>query len=191
VTIGDALPDRPIRLTYDRGSLEFMTTSHVHEVLKKRLGRLVETLAEEFGLAVAPGGNTTFRREDVERGLEPDDCFWIAHERQMRARREWDPTRDPPPDLVLEIEISRSLLNRMGILAALGVPEVWRFDGERLRVNLLQPDGTYREAEHSPTFPTVPVDEIVRFAQPDETVDYLSMIRSFREWVRQLPKNNS
>ena len=191
VTIGSALPDRPMRMTYDRGSLEFMTTSRAHESFKKRLGRLMETLAEECGLAVEPGGNMTFQRADLGRALEPDDCYWIAHERSVRGLREWNPERDPPPDLVTEVEISRSLLDRMSLLAALGVPEVWRFDGTRLHVHLLQPDGTYREAERSPTFPAIPPDELVRFARPDEAVAYLDMIRSFRAWVRQhLSKTN-
>ena len=104
VAIGDALPDRPcLRMTYDRGSLEFMTTSPEHEIYKKRLGRLIEALAEECNLRIATAGNMTFRRAELERGLEPDDCFWIAHEEQVRARLEWDPIGDPPPDLVVEI----------------------------------------------------------------------------------------
>jgi Uma2 family endonuclease len=186
VTIADALPDRPaLRMTYDRGNLEFMTTSPQHEILKKKLGRMVETLAEEFNLPLYPAGNMTFRREELERGLEPDDCYWIAHERLMRARMDWVPRRDPPPDLVLEIEISRSALNRMGIYAALGVPEVWRCDGTSIRVERLQPDGTYQRSVDSPTFPGIPLAGLVPFLHPSEAVDYLSVIRSFRTWVRE------
>jgi Uma2 family endonuclease len=186
VTIADALPDRPaLRITYDRGNLEFMTTSPQHEILKKWLGRMVETLAEEFNLPLFPAGNMTFRREELDRGLEPDDCYWIAHERQMRAKMDWVPTEDPPPDLVLEIEISRSALDRMGIYAALGVPEVWRCDGTSIRVERLQPDRTYQRSENSPTFPGIPVAGLVPFLRPSEAVDYLSVIRSFRAWVRE------
>jgi Uma2 family endonuclease len=192
VAIGEALRDRPgLRITYDRGNLELMTTSPLHEKFKKRLARLIEVLAEEFGLAIETAGNMTFARKDIDRGMEPDDCFWIAHEADVRGRREWDPATDPPPDLMIEIEISRNLLDRMKILAALGVPEVWRFDGDSVRVLLLQPDRTYRPGDASPTFPGIPLQELVRFAQPDEHVDYLSMVRSFRAWVRQhLPKAN-
>ncbi len=184
--IGEALRDRPgLRMTYDRGSLEFMTTSPEHEKLKKRLARLIETLAEECGFTIEPAGNMTFRREDLQRALEPDDCFWIAHEPQVRGKADWDPGRDPPPDLALEIEISRSAVSRMGIYAALGVPEVWRFDGEALKVHLLQPDGSYQAADQSPTFSRIPPAELVRFAQLNEATDYLSLIRSFRTWVRE------
>jgi Uma2 family endonuclease len=184
--LGQILRDRPaLRLTYDRGRLELMTTSPEHERLKKRLSRLIETLAEEFGLQIETAGNMTFARADLERALEPDDCFWIAHEAQMRTREEWDPKEDPPPDLALEIEISRSAVNRMDLYAALGVPEVWRCDGESLRVHLLQPDRTYQSSEASPTFPGIPMAEMIVFLQPNETMCYLDMVRAFREWVRR------
>jgi Uma2 family endonuclease len=184
VAIGALLADRPcLRMTYDRGALEFMTTSTEHEIYKKRLGRLIETLAEECNLRIASAGNMTFQNRELERGLEPDDCYWIAHEENMRARLDWDPTRDPPPDLVVEIEISRSALDRMSIYAALGVPEVWRCDGTTLRAHLLQPNGGWQESEYSPTFPKIPLAGVVPFLQPSAAVDYLSMVRSFRKWV--------
>lgn len=186
VTIGDALPDRPaLHMTYDRGSLELMTTSTAHEVYKKWLGRFVETIAEECNLAIALAGNMTFRREDLAQGLEPDDCYWIRNEPHMRGRLEWEPTRDPPPDLAVEIEVSRSALNRMAIYAALCVPEVWRFNGQTLQVHLLQADGTYQIAERSLAFPDIPATELVRFLQPDQITDYLSVIRALRTWLRE------
>src|SRR5437763_9813736 len=78
VALGEILKDRPaLRMTYDRGNLEFMTTSSEHERLKKRLSRVLEALAEEFGREFETAGNMTFRREDLDRSLEPDDCFWI------------------------------------------------------------------------------------------------------------------
>lgn len=186
VAIGNALQDRPaLRMTYDRGSLEFMTTSPRHEIYKKWLGRIIETLAEECQAAITTAGQMTFQRPELERGLEADDCFWIAHEPQMRGKLTWDPAIDPPPDLALEIEVSRSVLNRMSIYAAIGVPEVWRFDGTTLRIELLQADRMYQSAPSSLSFPKVPVAKLVPFLEPSETVDYLSVIRAVRAWVRQ------
>lgn len=184
--IGAALADRPaLRLTYDRGLLEIMTTSREHEFLKKRLTRLLEMLLDECRIPFDTAGNMTFQREDLERALEPDDCFWIAHEPAMRGRTDYDPTRDPPPDLVLEIEVSRSALDRMGLYASLGVPEVWRFDGEALHVHRLQPDGGYAEVDASPTFPSLPLQELARFVRPDAARDSVSLADEFRAWVRQ------
>jgi len=184
--IGEIFRDRPaLRLTFDRGMLEFMTTSPEHERNKKWLGRLVEVMAEEFGKPIAPYGAMTFKQEVLDRGFEPDECFWIAHELQMRGKLSWDPEQDPPPDLMLEIEVSRTAANRMGIFAAFRVPEVWRYNGETIRVFLLVPDGKYEESQTSPTFPGVPLQELVCFLQPNATQDYLSIIRSFRNWLQE------
>jgi Uma2 family endonuclease len=185
VAIGNALSDRPgLRITFERGNLEIMTTSPQHEIYKKWVSRLIETIAEECGLAIVSAGQMTFQREDLSRAIEGDDCYWIAHEPQMRHKLTWDPTHDPPPDLVLEIEVSRSALNRMSIHAALGVPEVWCFDGESLRVYHLQPDRTYQLADHSLAFPGIPLSGLLAFLQRSETTDSLTFLRTLREWLR-------
>jgi Uma2 family endonuclease len=182
IQLGNILCDRPaLRLTFDRGTLEIMVPSREHEFYKTRLGRLIEILAEEFNRRINPGGNMTFQREELERGLEPDNCWWIEHEEQVRGKLTWDPAVDPPPDLLLEIEVSR--LARMAIYAALKVPQVWCFDGKSLRVYLLQPEGTYLQANESPTFPGIPVAEIVRFLLPEQ--DYLTVQREFRAWAKR------
>lgn len=186
VAIGKALADRPaLRLTYDRGSLEFMTTSRKHEFFKKWLNRMIEIIAEELNRPIAPGGNMTFQREDLHRGLEGDECFWIEHEAHMRRKLTWDPESDPPPDLFLEIEVTRSLLNRIEMLAALRVAEVWVFDGISIRVLRLQADGTYQVQERSVVFPEVPMSELARFLDPPGSTDYLTAMREFRECLRQ------
>ena len=126
----------------------------------------------------------TCQREDLERGLEPDDCYWIAHESVMRGRTEVDFEVDPAPDLAIEIEISRSVLNRIGIYAALRVPEVWRSDGERVRVNILGEDGQYHESERSLAFPFLPIAELERFLKLAGTISETQLLRTFRVWVR-------
>jgi len=186
VTISDALPDRGgLRITFDRGRLEFKTTSFVHEKIGRWLARFLDILAEEAELSTVGAGHMTFRREDLDRGMEPDDCFWIAHEQQVRGMREWLPERDPPPDLVLEIEISRRIINRLPILAALRVPEIWCFDGKAIRVYVLNATGTYQVVERSPTFPQVDLNGLVSFFQRIEVEDSLTVIRAVRAWVRE------
>src|SRR5687768_6605263 len=103
--------DRRLRLTYDRGVLEIMTLSHRHESLSEFLARLVVVITEELNLQVKAGGSTTFRRKRMKKGLEPDNCFWIAHELEVRGKNRIDLRRDPPPDLTLEIDVSRSSMN--------------------------------------------------------------------------------
>jgi Uma2 family endonuclease len=185
VGFGDLLGERPVRLTYDGWNLEFMTLSPEHERSKHRLGRFVEALTEELEIDIAGYGSMTFRREDLERGMEPDECYWIANEPLVRGRTDLDLTVDPPPDLALEIEISRSALNRMAIHAKLRIPEVWCWDGETLRVYLLGPDGEYTESPKSRAFPFLPLDVLAQFLKAGAELSETRQVRHFREWVRE------
>ena len=184
VAIGDLLLDQNIRMNYDRGVLEFMMTSPQHEHQKTLLGRLVETLTEELNVDIASFGSMTFRQEDAERGMEPDECYWIEHEEQVRGRTTIDFDADPPPDLVVEIEVSRSIVPRLPILAALRVPEVWCWDGERVRVLLLTADGSHTESPTSRVFPFLPMTELPRFLA-DQGQSETKVVRAFRAWVRE------
>lgn len=182
-TLLEIVGDGPTRMTYDRGSVEFMSPSHDHEVFRRILGRVIDIVTEELYLPCINAGSTTWRRQDVDRGLEPDDCFYLANAGRVRGKK-IDLNVDPPPDLAIEIEISRSALDRMGIYAALGVPEVWRFDGETLRVERLQEDRTYATTAVSPSFPFLPLEEVVRFLGLAETMDHGDWGRQFRAWIR-------
>lgn len=187
VVYSDGLGPRHVRVTYDRGEMELMTLSSRHEHKKRRLGRLVETLTEEMEIDIASFGSMTCRREDLERALEADELYWIENEPEVRGRDDIDLEVDPPPDLALEIEISRSTMNRMAIYAALRVPEVWRWNGESLRMMLLTSRGAYRQSDRSKAFPFLPLAEFVEFLlQSDQSETQL--IRSFRTWVRKLKK---
>lgn len=184
-TFLDELGDRPIRLTYDRGNLEIMTLSYTHEQAKRRIGRLVETLTEELNVPLASGGSMTIKREDLDRGLEADECYYIHNQPRIAGKKELDLTVDPPPDLVVEIDISSSSLDRMEIYAALRVPEVWRFDGRSLWVYRLKEDGGYELCQHSTNFPSLPLAELAPFLHMAPGTDETALIRSFRVWVRQ------
>ena len=128
----------------------------------------------------------TFQREDLDRGFEPDNCYWITNESAVRGKLTWEPQHDPPPDLMLEIEISRSAFKRMAIFAAFRIPEVWCCDGEELRIYLLQADRTYLLSERSLAFPSIPVKELVRFFPSVEKIGYLGAVAAVRAWVRSL-----
>lgn len=187
VAIGNALPDWPgLRITYDGGKLEFMSTSPEHEYFKKWLDKFIYIIADELIRPIVALGNMTFQREDLKKGLEGDECYWIEHEIQMRAKRTWDPDVDPSPDLALEIEISRNVINRLGIYATLNVAEVWSFNGTVIVIRCLQADGTYQTTEKSKAFPEIPIAQIVPFLFPDPNTDYLTALRQFRAWIRQI-----
>jgi Uma2 family endonuclease len=185
-SIAESVGESHVRLTYDRGNLEFMTLSHGHERWSGLLGRLIEALTEELDVACQSGGSTTLDREDLERGLEPDRCYYLEHEAAVRDKDQIDLAVDPPPDLAIEVDISRSSLSRMNIYAALGVPEVWRFDGETLRVYRLADQGRYVASEQSPHFPMLPLAEVQAFLLRRNTMDETRLVKSFRAWVREL-----
>jgi Uma2 family endonuclease len=109
------------RMAYEEGSLEIMSPSREHEMLKSVLGRLVDAYAQEMGIDIAATGSTTLKLELKKRGLEPDESYYIQNEAAMRGRVDLDLERDPPPDLAIEVEITRSALDKLGIYAALGV----------------------------------------------------------------------
>jgi len=174
---------RHIRATYDRGTLELMTTACEHEFFKSLWGYLVRTLSLELGIDMASRGQMTFKRELKERGLEPDECYWIEHELLMRSKTEYDIDKDPVPDLVLEIEVSVSALDKMDIYANLGFPEVWRFDGETIHVHQLQADGRYAIVESSRSFPDLPITDLARWLLKGREMSENALIRAFSVWV--------
>ena len=179
-----ALCDRPaLRMNYDGETLELMTVSPIHDYVKRMLGRLVEALTFELNIPIRCGGSMTFRRPDVARGLEPDDCFWISSEHLVRGKREFDFTVDPPPDLAIEVEITRSLVDRIAIYAKLQVPELWRFDGQSLRAFRLADQGEYKPNDCSLAFPFLPLQELVAYLRPDEQTDDTTRLRSFVQWL--------
>ncbi len=178
-------PDnRHVRMTYDRGSLELMSPAPEHEMYINLFRRMIEVLTMELAIPIKGRGSTTFKRADLKQGLEPDACYYLANEQRIRGKKRIDLTIDPPPDLVIEVDITSSSLDRQGIYASLRVPEIWRFDGESLRVYQLQTDGTYVQCESSPTFPFLPLADLVRFATNSESTDDSTWISSFLDWVR-------
>lgn len=180
----DMTGDRRIRVTYDRGDLELMTISPLHGFSQKAIARLIEILSYELRLEIRSGGTMTFKREDLDRGLEPDESYWFRNEPLIRTKMELDLSIDPPPDLVVEVEITRSALNRMGIFAALGVPEVWRFDESTIHVHHLQPDGRYAVRPESLSFPWLPIGQMTAWVLRAGTIAEKELIESFVAWVR-------
>ena len=186
-TLLEELSDRRLRLTYNRGNLEIMAPSPEHELGKEVLGRFVETLAEELAVKIYPLGSTTFKRPE-QSGAEPDKCFYIRNIALVRGKRRLDLIQDPAPDLVMEIDVTSSSQNRLQVYAVLGVAEVWIYNGESLVIKQLQND-TYITSQTSQFFVNIPIPEIAGFLQQAQTMDYLELVKVFRDWVRsQLEK---
>lgn len=172
------------RFTYDRGVLEIMILSARHERPNRALALLVEIVSEEMGLDVDALGSMTFRREDLDRGFEPDSCFYIQNADQVFGKAELDPAVDPPPDLVIEIDITSPSLNRFPIYAQFGVAEVWRYDGERASIFVIE-DGGYVEVVRSKSLPLLTATDVSRFVEESKTTKRRAWIRKVREWARE------
>jgi Uma2 family endonuclease len=182
----DEMGERHFRMSYDNGDLEFMplSYSYEHENYGKWIARLIFFVALELQMPIASGGSTTLKQGLRRKGLEPDECFWIQHESAMRGKKKWTTLNNLPPDLAVEIDITSSWLDHLGIYAALQVPEVWRFDGETLRVLIFGANGKYREKSKSAAFPTLSLVGFTKFITKLGSKDEVSLIQEFTAWLR-------
>ncbi|AFZ48879.1 Uma2 family endonuclease [Dactylococcopsis salina] len=170
-------------LTYDRGILEIMTPLPEHERNKRLLGRIVETTTEILGLEVYSLGSTTWSRKDLQRGIEPDECYYITEEATVRGKVNFDLTVDPPPDLAIEIDITSSSLDRLSIYAALGIREVWRFNGKELYIYVLE-NGSYQDCEQSQVLSVLNKNEIIKILNQRDTMGENALLKQLREWLQ-------
>jgi len=169
------------RLTYDRGTLEITMPSEMHEFYARLIERFIIILVVELGMQVKTLGSTTLDREDLDRGSEPDNGYYIQNQ-PLVAGRPINLETDPPPDLVVEVDISHTDVDKNALYAAMGVPEFWRFNGKAWRIYQLQAV-EYVECDRSPTFPMVAKEKLYQFlatCQQDEVAAELE----FRAWVK-------
>lgn len=183
----EALSEQRIFLTYDKGTLEFMSPSPRHEMLGLLIARMIHTYTQVRRVPIFSLGMTTWKRRDLEKGLEADQCFYVENELQMRQKRQVDLTIDPPPDLAIEVDLSHSSMERQSIYAALAVPELWRYEGGRLFPMVLK-GGSYIESTASPAFPNLSVGELARFIEMRNSMGETELICAFQDWVEQNAK---
>ena len=144
VGLRDSPENEHVRMTYDRGEMEIMSPSKTHEQYASLIGLLLHTWTLEQDIDIQSCRTVTFKREDLQRGLEPDNCYYVANEARVRSKTELDLTLDPPPDLAIEIDLGGGRMRKLAMYAAFGVPEVWWFDGRNLRVFALDQNGQYQ-----------------------------------------------
>jgi Uma2 family endonuclease len=174
--------DRHLQVTYDQGRLEVMSPLPEHERPSRLLGRLVQTMTFVLNLPIGSWGSTTFRRKDRDRGLQPDECFFLKNESRVRRRKRWDAKKDPPPDLVIEADVTNRSIDREPIYASLGVPELWRWDGKRVQC-LHRIGDSYRLAEKSLAFPFLKPSELSKFVLMFDRREENQVVREFTKWL--------
>jgi Uma2 family endonuclease len=182
--------DRSVpRFTFDQGDLEIVGPSFAHEKYNRALAQIVNAYAEVMGINVGQAGSTTFKREDWKRGFEADSSFYIRNEERMRGKTEVDPTVDPPPDLVIEIDVSSSSLNKLPIYAQFGVPEVWRYDSVRVTIYDLV-GGQYVESPESLVLSGLWATEVTRLLEESQSSEPIVWLRALRQWARERRGDN-
>jgi Uma2 family endonuclease len=181
--LAESIDNCGTRFTYDEGNLEIMVVSIGHENPNRTLAYLAEIAAIETGRDFSRAGSTTFKRKDLSKGFEPDSSFYFRHADMMRDKDEVDLTIDPPPELTIEVDITSSSLNRFPIYASIGVEEVWRYDGERVRFHRFERD-TYCEIAQSVVLPPMTAAQATMFLERARQEKAPVWDRAVRDWVR-------
>src|SRR5215469_9169388 len=168
------------RFNYDDGALEIMVLSAEHERLKQALTTLVVLIAAEMAIDIDAVGSTTFRREELSKGFEADASFYVQNRLLVAGKKRIDLNADPPPDLVIEIDITSPSLNKLPLYAALGVQEVWRNDGSAVTILRLV-NQRYAEVEGSEAVPGVKSDRLSELLELCKTMSGTEWVRLVRE----------
>jgi Uma2 family endonuclease len=176
--------DRSVpRFTFDQGCLEIVSLSPAHERLSGAIDLLVTIAAEEKRVNLMGVGSTSFRRQDLDRGFEPDGCFYGKNLHRVQGKDEIDLRVDPPPDLAIEIDFTSPSISKLPIMAAIGVPELWLYHNNEWRIFTLQ-RGNYTEQAESLILPGITAELITVLIEVRRTMEPLDWMRRVREAVR-------
>ena len=175
-----------VKLVYADGRLEFMATSFAHDRHSRRVHDVVKVVAEELGVVLIAGGGMTLNRDDLESGLQADECFYIQSVEAVRFLDEIDLATHPPPDLAVEVDRTNSSIPKEPIYRRLGVPELWRVEANAVTFRVRQSDGTYADQPNSRAFPLVSSADLTRLVFAHTGLDDITFIRNVRNWVRTL-----
>jgi Uma2 family endonuclease len=183
---------RGARFAFDRGVLEIMSPGPFHESQKGLMADFVKIVSRGLGIARLAMGSTTWGNEEAERGIEADECFYFSPEKiavanDAIARRSNQQSDYPPPDMAVEVDLSRPLIDRPAIYAIIGVAEIWRFSGKQVLIEQLQEDGTYARSEASGFLP-ITVEDARRWLIDEDSSDRAAWEERLADWVRGLLK---
>jgi Uma2 family endonuclease len=187
--LNDLGDDYGVRINYDQGRLEVMSPSTFHEMYKDLVFSMAFMLAYEFNTPFETRGSSTFKQARARKGAEPDTCFYIQNATRIVGKRRIDLSTDPPPDIVVEIDVSQESIRKLEFYAGLGVPEVWHYDERSARIYLLR-DQSYVEVSSSQSFPVLTSKVLTQTLEQSKTEGgQMGAISSFREWLRGQQKS--
>jgi Uma2 family endonuclease len=171
------------RMSYDRGTLIIVGPTFEHESYKGLVSGLVYMLADETDITLEALGSTTFKRKRLKKGVEPDTCFYVQSATAVIGQLSSLHDEYPPPDVTVEIDLSNDSLDKFAIYAALGVPEIWRYDGVATRFYKLTGEN-YQEIEDSLAFSTLTANVITQYLELSKTDGHTAALKAFRQMLR-------
>ncbi len=174
---------RAARIAYENETLEIMTPLPEHKANKEVIGDLIKALLEELEIEFLTLGSTTFKNQQMLKGIEPDQCFYILNEFKVRGKKRLDLSIDPPPDLALEIDLTSR--THPSIYQGLGVSELWRFEKGKIQMNVLR-NGKYEVSERGEIFAALPIAQVIsHYREQSDVVGRNAALRAFRQWIKQ------
>ncbi|MBK7991999.1 MAG: Uma2 family endonuclease [Blastocatellia bacterium] len=181
--LNDLADTTAARLTYNQGKLEIMAPLPEHERINRIVALIVEVVAEELNIDIEAFGSTTFKHKDFVQGFEPDSCFYIQHEAIAKGKTKFDLKVDPPPDLIIEIDITNSSIDKLSIYKQLAVPEIWRYDGKKVIIYKLE-NNDYQILNNSSSFPLLTSENINYFITQSKNLKKTVFLKSLRAFLR-------
>ena len=181
----DATADLYLRHTYEEGTLEMMSPRKDHDWVAKLIARMIEAYAFATDFPIQSVGSMTLRATKAGRGIQPDEAYYFAHEPLVRCKDTYEPEKDPPPDLVIEVDVTSTSVPRMPVLAQIGVIEVWRLERGRLRFYRLNSKDEYEVVQHSSVFPFLKPADLLRFVKRRDNIGENAVVREFVEWAEK------
>jgi Uma2 family endonuclease len=189
VLLGKLEGRRALRVSYDSGKLEIMTVSSKHGFYEGLIPDLALIFCEEFHISFETFGQATWKKKALLKGVDPDGSFYVG-DISRTAGKSLDVQPETPPDVFIEVDITRSSLTRFSIFAALGIQEVWRYDGTTCHFYTLT-GNSYSEKEESRFLPGLTRKMINDAVELGKTKSQTEARRVFRRTVRALRRKNA
>lgn len=180
--LADLGDDYHVRVSYDCGCLEIMSPLPEHGQYAEVVQDIAREITRELGLKLEARGSMTIRSAWQSKGAEPDTCFYVQHAARIIGKRSLDFNTDPPPDIVVEIDLTNASQHKFPIYAALGIPEIWRYDGSQAYFYHLSGE-QYIEASYSRAFPFLPSVILAQLIEQSKTAGQDAALDAARVWA--------
>lgn len=171
-----------LRISYSEGVLQVMTVSSEHENYADFIRILVAHLSFRRHIKIRFFGSATMKKGTFSKGTEPDACFYVQSADLLGNKMRLDFGVDPPPDIVVEVDVHHDTRFKFPIYAVLGVPEIWRFDGKVMTFHRLE-QGEYVATDSSGALPQISAPILTRFLGQLAAEGELQAMMAFDEWL--------